>query len=105
MDAIEEDEQQDSGKKYEYSNGFGSGYGSSIAPGEAHVHVIRGDWEYVVTIYHVAGANPDQCRKLAEDMVVDIEKNLAKKGPSSNNSAPAPTLSSEGADWLSGRLG
>ncbi|MER7559218.1 hypothetical protein ABTZ46_19900 [Nocardioides sp. NPDC126508] len=64
-----------------YNNDVGVGYGTTFEGGMwqngAQVSVVRGSRSYDVVVHHWKDATPDERRKLAEDMVGNIEQNLA----------------------------
>ena len=79
-----------------YNNDLGVGYGATFEGGMwqsgAQVSVVRGSRSYDVVVYHWKDATPDERRKLAEDMVGNIETNLASGGKADSSAPLKPTV-------------
>lgn len=112
LQQVERDKQSDYGTKFDYDGGFGQGYGTAYDDSRgpwkdgARVDVLRGDMTYNVVVYNWPTATSAERRKLAEEMVLDIEKNLAAKaGKSAPAGAPARSVGTGNADRLRSRLG
>lgn len=110
LGGIEHAKEGDPGMTSPITGDLGEGYvaayddnGGAFRNG-AHLDVLRNGWLYDVYVYNWKDGTPEERRKLAEDIVLDIEKNLDTG--TNTTSAPART-SVDGAlsDRLSNRLG
>ena len=98
-----------------YEDRIGKGYGATFEGGMwqdgAQVSVVRGNRSYDVVVHHWRDATPEERRKLAEDMVVNADKNLSKgkddssslQGSSANDDSAVSAVAD--ASMLSKRLG
>lgn len=79
-----------------YDDDLGVGYGATFEGGMwqngAQVSVVRGSRSYDVVVHHWKDATPDERRKLVEDMVGNIETNLAAAGGADSSAPLKPTV-------------